>query len=176
MYYYNYHPYDEQDIDFEKQKHPSNLGFSDPNEFKEVNIKKIDGKLLDNIVEYNKNLTPDEINGTTVNNILKYDNLMSLSEFDKMLMAKQYRKLYGKSEEANNNKLENYINNKFTNLSLSEIFYKFTKTMMDLIQEIPEKYEKDKLDINIFMKEDRIIYVGILCVIIALLLYFISVS
>lgn len=176
MHYYNYHPYDEQRIDFKKQRHPANLGFSDPNEFKPVDINKINGKLLDNIVEYNKNLTEDEVNGTTVNNIIKYDNLMSLSEFDKMLIAKQYEKLYGKTRNANIIEQERFENNRFTNLSLNEIFYKFTQTMMELIHEIPQAYERNTLNINMFTKNDRLIYIGILFFFIAVVLYFISIS
>lgn len=176
MHYYNYHPYDEQTIDFNKQRHPANLGFSNPNEFKDVNINKINGKLLDNIVEYNKNLTEDEINGTNVNNIVKYNNLLTLSEFDKMTIAKQYEKLYGKSRDANIIEEEKFENSKFTNLSLNEIFHKFTYTMVELLHEIPKAYEHNTLNIEMFTKEDRPIYIGILFLIISFIFYFINIS
>lgn len=174
MHYYNYSPV--STVHFKEQRFPTNLGFADENEFKPVKIDKIDGKLLDNVIEYNKNLTPDEINGTTFNNILKYNNLMTLSEFDKMLIAKQYQKLYRKNGEANAEVQEKYENDKFTNLSLNEIAYKFTDTMAQLIHEIPKAYEKDDLNVELFTKNDRLTYVGIFFVLLSAMLYFISIS
>ena len=176
MHYYNYETNNNPEINFDKVKHPSNHGFNYDNEFKDVQINKINGKLLDNIVDYNKNLTPDEINGTNVNNILKYDNLMTLREFDKMLIAKQYEKLYGKTYEANINEREVYDNSKFMNLSLNEILYKFTNTMIDILNDLIKEYENDNILINIFIKDDRLIYIGIFFILFALFLYFINVS
>jgi hypothetical protein len=176
MHYYNYQPYSQADVQFKEQRHPFNLGFNFDNEFKQVNIDKIDGKLLDNIQEYNKNLTPDEVNATNFNNILKYNNLMTLSEFDKMLIAKQYQKLYGKTEEANAIAQENYENDKITNMSLNEIAYKFTDVMKDLIHEVPKAYEDDCLNYEMFTKNDRLTYVGIFFILLAIFLYFINVS
>ncbi len=176
MHYYNYEAYDQADTQFKRQRHPSNLGFSFDNEFKQVRVDKINGRLLDNVVEYNKNLTPDEINGTNINNILKYNNLMTLREFDKMIIAQQYQKLYGKTRDANIIEQEKFENNKFTNLSLNEIFYKFTGVMMELINELPKAYENDTLNLEMFTKNDRMIYVGILFIFIALFFYFINVS
>lgn len=176
MYYYNYHPYDEAEIPFKRQRYPSNLGFSYDNEFKNIRIDKINGHLLDNIVEYNKNLTPDEINGTNVNNIVKYNNLMNLSQFDKMLIAQEYRRLYGKSRDANIQREEEYQNGLFMNLSLSEIVNKFTETMMQLVHEIPRAYETDTLNLEMFTRDDRLIYIGILLMLVAFFIYFISSS
>lgn len=176
MHYYNYQPYDQSSIKFSRQRPPYNLGFNYDNEFKDVRIDKIDGKLLDNIIDYNKNLTSDEVNGTFYSNILKYDNLMNLSEFDKMLIAKQYEKLYGKTKEANMVEQEKYENSKFMNLSLNDVIYKFTNTMMELIHELPKAYEEDNLSYEIFTKDDRIIYVGIFFVLLAVFLYFISLT
>jgi len=181
MQYYNYQEYknDKNDIDtidFNKQRMPSNLGFNDNTQYIPVNVNKINGKLLDNIVEYNKNLTEDEINGTNVNNIIKYDNLLTLSEFDKMLMAKQYEKLYNKSHNENINRVTEYENNKFTNLSLNEIFEKFGETMMELLDEVPMAIAQNNFDKNIIMKNDRMTYVGILFVFISMFIYFILLS
>jgi hypothetical protein len=176
MHYYNYGIYDKTDTNFKRQKHPSNLGFNFDNEFKPVRIDKIDGKLLDNIVEFNKNLTQDEINGTTYNNILKYNNLLTLSEFDKMLIAKQYQKLYGKTEEANIERKEDFENNRFINLSLYEIFNKFILTMIELMNELPLAYEKNEIKLEIFTKNDRLIYIGLLFIILAIFIYFISLT
>jgi len=171
MYHYNYEVEDQADTQFKRQRHPFNLGFDYDNEFKQVRVDKIDGRLLDNIVEYNKNLTPDEVNGTTVNNILKYNNLMSLREFDKMLIAQQYEKLYGMSRDANIEENEKFENNKFMNMSLNEIIYKFTNTMMQLINELPKAYENDNVNLEMFTKDDRIIYIGIFFVLVSLFIF-----
>lgn len=176
MHYYNYDVSDQAEVEFKRQRHPSNLGFNYNNEFKQVRVDKIDGRLLDNIIEFNKNLTPDEVNGTMVNNILKYDNLMSVREFDKMLIAKQYEKLYGKTSDANIIEQEKFENNKFLNLSLNEVFYKFTNTMMELIHELPLAYEKNGINAEIFTKNDRPIYIGIFFILLAIFIYFVSVS
>lgn len=180
MHYYNYQVYDQAETQFKLQKHPQSVGFSYDNEFKDVRIDKIDGRLLDNIIDYNKNLTPDEIDGTNVHNILKFNNLMSLREFDKMLIAKQYEKLYGKSREANIIQQEEYDNSRFMNLSLNEIVYKFTTVMAELINELPivlnNVYEGDEFNLDIFTKDDRLIYIGIFFILLGLFLYFISIS
>lgn len=182
MQYYHINPADvnEQPVHFQQQKYPTNLGFSEDNEYKPVKISKINGYLLDNIVEYNKNLSEDEVNGTNVNNITKYNNLLSLSDFDKMLIAKEYEKLYGKSREDNLMRRELWENNRFLNMSLSEIVDKFTKTMMELIHEIPINMEKNQtggsFDWSIFTRDDRIIYLGILFISLGVFLYFISLS
>ncbi len=175
MNYYNYGNAD-NDESFKRQKVPYNLGFNDNTEFKPVKIDKINGKLLDNIIEYNKNLTPDEVNGTTTNNILKYDNLMLLSEFDKMLIAKQYEQLYGKTVEANVKQNEAYQNSKFYNMTLREIFDNFTKTMIELMEEIPIAYSKNELNVNMIMKDDRMTYIGIFLLLLSIFLYFINLT
>ena len=175
MYNYNYEPYEDDDrlIKFSEQRKPSNLGFNYNNEFKNIRIDKIDGRLLDNIVEYNKNLTPDEVNGTNVNNILKYDNLMTVSEFDKMLIAKQYQKLYDLSNGTNEKNTELYENGKLSNLSLNEISYNFSNVFTDIINEFPTAYKNGKLK-EIFTKDDRLIYVGFFMILLSLFFYFIS--
>ena len=137
-----------------------------------IRIDKINGKLLDNIVEYNKNLTPDEVNGTNVNNILKYNNLMSVSEFDKMLIAKQYQKLYGLSNESTEEVRDNFENSKFMNLSLREILYNFVNVLTDLLDEVPNAYKNGTLNMGMIMREDRIIYVGLFLILLSVLFYF----
>jgi len=176
MYYYNYEPIpdDDRTVKFQKQRKPQNLGFSYNDEYKNIRIDKIKGHLLDNIVEFNKNLTPDEINGTTVNNILKYNNLMSVSEFDKMLMAKQYQRLFGLSNDINEQKQNEYTNNKFSNLSLSEIGYNFSNVMLDLVNELPTAYKNKTINKEMFLREDRITYIGIFMITLSLMFYFMT--
>ena len=101
---------------------------------------------------------------------------MTLREFDKMLIAKQYEKLYGKTYEANINEREVYENGKFMNLSLNEILYKFTNTMIDILNDLIKEYENDNISIDIFIKDDRLIYIGIFFILFALFIYFINVS
>jgi hypothetical protein len=176
MHYYNYQPYGRSDMTFKSQRPPSNLGFNYDNEYKDVRIDKINPQLLNNIVEYNKNLLPDQVDQSNFANILKYDNLMTLSEFDKMMIAKQYQKLYGKTEEANEEILDNYEDSKFYNKSLSELVYNFTGVMMELIHEIPKAYEDNELNYKILTKNDRSIYVGMFFVLLSIFLYFINLT
>ncbi len=176
MEYYNYAAFDTAPITFERQRHPANLGFHDEEEYRKINLNKVDNNILDNIIEYNKNLTPDEINGTTANNILKYNNLLTLSEFDKMRIAQQYQRLLHRNTEANKLLEEEFQEEQFTNLPLSEISNRFVKTMTEIVQELPDAIKDDGVNVEMFIKNGRQTYVGILFLIIAFMFYFISVT
>lgn len=174
MNYYNIQPgIMDSRREFHVERHPSNLGFSDNNEYKPFDVHKVNGKLLDNIVEYNKNLTEDEINGTNISNITKFNNLITLSEFDKMLIAEQYNRLYGKSKLANEQRNFQIEKNKLINMPLGEIANNFTATMAELIQELPVEYDSNTISIDTFTKNDRLTYIGILFILIGMFLYFV---
>jgi hypothetical protein len=174
MHYYNFQPLEDNSVNFESQKAPVSLGWRDNNQYKPLNINKIQNNILDNIVQFNKNLTEDEVNNTNVNNIIKYDNLMSLREFDKMLLAKEYEKLYHKTRDANIKQDAQYFASQFQNMSLTDIYMNFIKTFKEMINEYSAN--PDKINIEFFTKKDRSIYIGILFIIISLFLYFISSS
>ncbi len=180
--YQNYRPGSRQPYKFDTQRcpvysrPPTNLGFSQDDAYQDVDIEKVNGQLLDNIAEYNKNLTQDEINGTNVSNILKFNNLMTLSEFDKMMIADQYHKLYNKNRETNDLLAQEHISKRFVNMPLAEIFNTFQDKMIDIIDEIPDAFKKDAVDATIFTKDDRLPYVGIFFVLISLLVYFMNVT
>lgn len=174
----------EQPIDSSKQRPPANLGFSDPQQFEQVNVNKIDpnNKILDNIVHFNQNLTPDQINETNISNIIKYNNLLNLSEFDKALIAKEYQKIYGMTREANELAQQEVQNNDIMNMSLNEIVDNFTGTMAELLHELPIAYNNGdlmnngKINTEIFTQGDRMIYVGMFLVLVSIFLYYISLS
>lgn len=174
MYYYNFQPYNDDSVNFQSQRAPVSLGWRDNDQYKPININKIQNNILDNIVQYNKNLTEDQVNNTNVNNIIKFDNLMSLREFDKMLLAKEYEKLYHKSRDANIKQTAEYLSSQFQNLSLTDIYMKFIKTMTEMINEYSAN--PNKINLEFFTKNDRPIYLGILFILISLILYFISSS
>ena len=174
--YYYFQPYRNDYRKTSKERPVTNLGYSQPSEFSSVDIHKLDGQLLDNVVEYNKNLTDDEVNGTSISNILKYDNLMLLSEFDKMLVAQQYRKLYGKTREANDLLEEDFESQIFMNLPLSQIVENFGISMKDIFEQLPNIYAKGKIDWKIFTKDDRLTYVGIFFILLAFIFYCIFIS
>jgi len=184
MEYYNYSPVLTSDDNspkeevFVPQKAPFNSGynFNYNNEFSDLRVDKINGRLLDNIVEYNKNLQPDEVNGTMVNNILKYNNLISVSEFDKMLMARQFEKLKGKTEVENESIMDNFLRGKLLNMSFNDIATKFTEVMSEIMDELLVAYETKKYSLEIITKGDRLIYVGLFMILISFFFYFIHIS
>lgn len=176
MSYYNYKPYDREPYNFSKNREPNNLGFYPTDYFKDVNVNKIKGDLLDNIYHYNKNLTDDEINGTNVNNILKYNNLLTLGQFDKMLIADQYERLYNMSRTTNDITQQEVEESRFINMPISQILANFSKTWIDIINEIPSAFKRDYINWEIFTKEDRLTYVGLLFFILSFLIYFIYLS
>lgn len=98
-----------------------------------------------------------------------------------------------------NNKIINYenkINNKniqdkqskeFLNLSLNDIFQNFTKTLILILNDIvifidnylDPKKEKSNLLIDfleIFINEDRLLYVGLFFILISFFIYFMDIS
>lgn len=175
-YYYNYYFYEpntkqttQWGREGQPQRYPSNSGYSDDMEFNKYNPNRINPKLLDNIIQYERNLPPAEVNReTTLSNITKYNNLLTQSEFDKMLMAQQYQRLYNTSREANELLAENIERDKPWNLSISELVERFANNMTAIIQEMPDAI--NERDYSILLKDDRLLYVGFAIIIIALLI------
>ena len=115
-------------------------------------------------------------------NILKEKNIFTENDYEKMMITRQYNKLYELSQDENNKKKEEYNNKKFYNLSFSQLGTNLSLTFMDMLNEfsIYMREEPENRDINNFFiiitKEGRLIYVGLILIIASIMLYFIDIS
>lgn len=115
----------------------------------------------------------------TRQNILENANTYTLSDFQKLKLAESYKKLYTNTVLENKKRQEAQYNKRIYNLSLKSLFEQFFTVWTHIISEITELIYDDNNNkdwnnyIIIFTKEGRIIFVGIMFVLVALIMYFI---
>jgi hypothetical protein len=129
------------------------------------------------VMDITGNLEKNGIKGT---NVLKYYNTISASDFDKFLISKQQQSLHEKSTKATAQSIKNKENEKFYNLSLKNLAQNTSKTMIDIMNDMViffNSYDKNfgKL-FDILTRNDRMIYVGLVLILISMILYFITVT
>ena len=111
--------------------------------------------------------------------VLKDKYETSMSDADKRQLSQEYDKLYEFNYEINRINKKTSKQGDFLNLTLKEIFDKLAMTLIKIIDEISNlNFKNIKLEqlLEIITKRDRLIYVGIILVIISLLVYFIAVA
>jgi len=114
------------------------------------------------------------------NNILKKKYLLTETEYQKVKMNEQNSKLNYNSKMENIQRTDEKINRRFYNLSLQKLFHNASNTYIEMINEFslfinkPNKSFNDVM--NIFVKNDRLIYVGILFIILAICFLFITIT
>lgn len=100
-----------------------------------------------------------------INNILKYHNLLTLSNYDRYIVSEQYKI----------KKIKKKINENFLNLSLNQIFNNLSNNILHIFDDIVNtKPNNIESFINIFNKDNRLIYFGLFIIIISFVLYFID--
>jgi len=115
----------------------------------------------------------------TRQNILENANTYTLSDFQKLKLAESYKKLYSKTVLENEKREREQYNKRVYNLSLKKLFENFFTVWTDIINELTGLiYDEDRNKnwnnyIVIFTRGDRIIYVGVMFVLVALIMYFI---
>lgn len=112
-------------------------------------------------------------------NILKEDELYTLTDYQKLKLSEQYDKLYNLSRIENRKRYIENQKNLFYNLSINDLIVNFSNDMVEIVNELTTFIMNDKnKNINnlmsIFVKNTRLIHVGLLFIIISLMLYFIS--
>lgn len=118
--------------------------------------------------------------GETKKNILKDKFTLEKSDFEKLKQAQQYNELYSLQYKKNQEMKKIKDNKNIYNLSINILLQNLSTVTMNIIEDITIFInEKDK-SINkffiIFTKDDRLLYVGILLIIISLSLWFIDIS
>lgn len=114
-----------------------------------------------------------------LSNILKNESIITLNDYEKYKLNEEYNKLYTNSKIGTTELKEDKENKRFYNLSLKNVFDNLITTIVIIINELTVYIrDKDKLSnkdlIEIFTKDDRLIYVGIFLIILSLLLFFIK--
>ena len=118
-----------------------------------------------------------------MSNYLKFKDTLTLKDYQDYVLAKSYEKLYNRSIKANEEQKQMYENNKFYNLSLKQIGINFYDKMITILNEITLFFDEGNSRnqtagnlVNIFLKDDRMIYVGIFFVMLSIILFFVEIS
>jgi phosphate uptake regulator len=109
------------------------------------------------------------------NNTVDYSYLSDYQVKDEIVRLERLRRL---ESEENEREIRLKEDKKIYNLSLKEIFKNLMNYMVEMINEITKFIETPNKDYNnlitILTREDRLIYLGLVIIIISMVLYFIS--
>ena len=109
------------------------------------------------------------------NNTVDYSYLSDYQVKDELVRLERLRRL---ESEENEREIRMKEDKKIYNLSLKEIFKNLMNYMVEMINEITKFIETPNKDYNnlitILTREDRLIYLGLVIIIISMVLYFIS--
>jgi hypothetical protein len=141
------------------------------------------------MADYNISFKKDDNNSDNSNdsnndhyekNILKNKFNFNYSDYQKLKIAEQYNELYSKQFNINNENKKIIENKKIFNLSLNDIFKNVSNTFTDILNELVIYYNEDNKNINnffiIFTLKQRLIYIGILIIVISFSLWLIDIS
>ena len=138
-------------------------------------------KFYDKYKLVNSKERPSQSRETTVN-ILKDKFSVDYSDYEKLKIAEQYNKLYSSIYEKNKSEIAINENKKIYNLSLYELAIKSGKVYINLLNDISIYLSYDQKDksINtlglILTKNDNLLYIGILVLLISFFLWLIDVT
>jgi hypothetical protein len=112
-------------------------------------------------------------------NVLDNKNTYTLSDFQNQKLAESYEKLYSNTVLENKKLEDQKYNKRIYNLSIKTLFENFFTTWTHIINEMTVLIydNQNNNDINnyiiIFTKNDRILYIGIMFIILSIICYFI---
>ena len=114
-----------------------------------------------------------------IKNISKLNdkNWNRMSYFKKIKYLEKIEKEQKKSEKKNKQRIDKYEKSKFYNISLLEVFEKISATLKDIVIDLTslENYKLSEI-VDIFTKNDRLIYAGILLILLSMVLHIIFIS
>jgi hypothetical protein len=133
---------------------------------------------------YNKYLLNDNKRENNINdiNVLKKKYTFDYTDYEKLKINEQYNKLYTNVYNENEKSIQINENKKIYNLSLSILATNTIKTSISLLNDLSIYFSKENDDksINklgyIITKDDNLLYVGILVLILAFFLWIINVT
>lgn len=114
--------------------------------------------------------------------VLKKDFILDITDYEKLKIAEQYNKLYTNIFETNKENEKLKENKKIFNMSIKEIINKSGQVYISLINDLSTFFQDGDEYINInklgliLTKEDNLLYIGILILIIAFFLWIIQIT
>ena len=115
-------------------------------------------------------------------NILKRDYTLNYSDYEKLKISEQYNKLYREIYDKNKENIILNENKKIYNLSFNILFSNAAKVYINILNEISIFFYSDNKDksINklgyILTKDDNLLYIGLLVLILSFLLWLIDIT
>ena len=133
---------------------------------------------------YNKYLLNDNKRKNNIDdiNVLKKKYTFDYTDYEKLKINEQYNKLYTNIYNENKKSIEINENKKIYNLSLKMLATNTIRTSISLLNDLSIYFSKENDDksINklgyIITKDDNLLYVGILVLILAFFLWIINVT
>jgi len=128
---------------------------------------------------YLNNINPDISKNKTV---LKKDYTLAYTDYEKLKIAEQYNKLYGQIYNKNAEQIVLNENKKIYNLSFSILFSNAAKVYISILNEISIFFssENKNKSLNklgyILTKDDNLLYIGLLVLILSFLLWLIDIT
>jgi hypothetical protein len=114
------------------------------------------------------------------NNVLKQDYTIDYSNYEKLKIAEQYNKLYSNTYEVNKNKYTLEANDKIFNIDTKNFVKKTSQVYINIINDISLYLASNDKSLNklgvIFTKNDNLIYIGILFIILSFFLWLIDIT
>jgi len=114
--------------------------------------------------------------------VLKKDFTLDITDYEKLKIAEQYNKLYTNIFETNKENEKLKENKKIFNMSIKELINKSGQVYISLINDLSIFFNDGEEYINInklgliLTKEDNLLYIGILILIIAFFLWIIQIT
>lgn len=112
-------------------------------------------------------------------NIINSGSDFTRSDYEKMKIAESYRKLYEMSNMENGRRMKETYDKRVYNLSFKDLFDNFFTVWTSIINEMTVLVNDDSKNKDfrnymiILSKEDRLLYVGLMMIVLSLMLYFI---
>ncbi len=100
----------------------------------------------------------------------KFDNwFLTMSDFQKVILNAQHKKLVEKSINETDKRIKEKINENLLNLSIRDIYRHINQVLVDILNEVSRLLKKKHITIEDFIKDfifiltknDRLFYVGI---------------
>ena len=121
-----------------------------------------------------------QLQNNNLTNVLNNNFLIDKTDYEKEKINQQYNSLYFNSFNDTLNLKKQKENKIIYNLSLSEITSNLSKVLFEILNELSLIHKNNNSNfrnyIEVFIKDDRMIYTGILFILLALAVFFIFVS
>lgn len=111
-------------------------------------------------------------------NIINFNSIFSLTDYEKMKLEEQYNQLYEKGRKETEAETIKKEKERFYNLSLKQIVINMFNNLVDILNDLVNFINSDNKSYNrlidIFTYKDRLIYFGIFLLMLAVMLFFIG--